>query len=367
MDQHLTLQNILFLTLYGGVTISSIIACCYLLFRRANAFVPDVKPPIRLRKWTAAFLATMAVSHVWWLLIYFVQPEGTASNRALICIGIDIMTIIPTILCTMLAMMQDRRRPLWPIAVVMLLSLADVLVIHITGVTISTVSLIISFTLFAYILIKMVYAVMQYGNWLRNNFADLEHKEVWHNFLVLGVFMLSTIFYNFSNGSVHWEIIIQLLDFVLIFILLWRVETLETLEEHSGETTDTPVVDTIFTKIDSLLQQHCVDTKFYLQQDVSVSQLARLVGTNRTYLSQYFAQQGMTYNSYINSLRIEYFIRLYREAIAEHRPFTTSQLAYESGFRSYTTFSTAFKQVKGQTASAWMNSQRIAENDTSEN
>jgi AraC-like DNA-binding protein len=55
----------------------------------------------------------------------------------------------------------------------------------------------------------------------------------------------------------------------------------------------------------------------------------------------------------INNLRIEHFVR-YREAIANSRPFTAQQLAQESGFRSYSTFGTAFKQRMGQNVSSWM-------------
>ena len=47
-------QSILFYMLYAAVTMTAIIACCYLLLRRGNAFAPDNTPPLRLRRWTAA-------------------------------------------------------------------------------------------------------------------------------------------------------------------------------------------------------------------------------------------------------------------------------------------------------------------------
>ena len=56
----------------------------------------------------------------------------------------------------------------------------------------------------------------------------------------------------------------------------------------------------------------------------------------------------------INNLRIEHFVRLYREAVAAKRSFTAQQLAQESGFRSYSTFSSAFKQRMKQTVTSWM-------------
>jgi AraC-like DNA-binding protein len=83
-------------------------------------------------------------------------------------------------------------------------------------------------------------------------------------------------------------------------------------------------------------------------------QLASAIGTNRTYLGQYFSNQGITYNAYINDLRIQHFISLYREAVATQQTFTAQQLASKSGYRSYSTFSLAFKQRMGQSVTVWM-------------
>ena len=75
---------------------------------------------------------------------------------------------------------------------------------------------------------------------------------------------------------------------------------------------------------------------------------------NRLYLSQYCTQQGIHYNTYINNLRIDHFVNLYRKATASGKSFTAQQLADGSGYRSYSTFSHAFKQRMGETVTAWM-------------
>ena len=106
--------------------------------------------------------------------------------------------------------------------------------------------------------------------------------------------------------------------------------------------------------IGPLLKQHCEEPQLYLQHDISLSQLAQIIGTNRLYLSQHFSSQGTTYNAYINGLRIQHFISLYREATASHQLITAQQLAHQSGFRSYNTFSVAFKKIMGTTATEWM-------------
>ena len=88
-------------------------------------------------------------------------------------------------------MLQDRRRPLWPVGVMM----APIIV----GMTvcIATRSDAIFPLLYTYflllgigLLIYMVRATRQYGHWLRDNYADLEHKEVWQSMVVLAVILL---------------------------------------------------------------------------------------------------------------------------------------------------------------------------------
>ena len=91
-----------------------------------------------------------------------------------------------------------------------------------------------------------------------------------------------------------------------------------------------------------------------MQHDLTVAQLAQAVGVNRLYLSQYFSRQGLSYNAYINDLRINHFVSLYQEAVASQRSFTAQQLAHDSGYQSYSTFSLAFKQRMGQTVTAWI-------------
>ena len=81
---------------------------------------------------------------------------------------------------------------------------------------------------------------------------------------------------------------------------------------------------------------------------------ANAIGTNRSYLSRYFSCQGTTYNAYINDLRINHFVSLYRETIASKRSFTAQQLALESGFRNYNTFGAAFKKTMGMNTTEWM-------------
>ena len=353
--------DIFFLMFYASVAMLALIACCYLLFRRGNAFAPDVTPPVRLRRWAAAFFATIALCHLWYLPTYFLTSPDDILLCNMITGLLDCMTALPLAIVVLLTMLQDRRRPLWPVAVMIV-----PLIIGLAWCVASRSDALMP-VLFVYFLlmcsgltIYMIRAIIQYGRWLRDNYADLEHKEVWQSFVVLAIILLVYAIYSLDIGELIYEYVMEVINIVLICYLLWRVETLSDLSIAEEETVamenveDNDLSLSMRNNIGPLLKQHCEDGQLYLQYDISVSQLAQTIGTNRLYLSQHFSNQGITYNAYINGLRIQHFIKLYHEMAENHQPVSAQQLAYQSGFRNYNTFSTAFKKMKGMTATEWM-------------
>ena len=359
MYEHI-LEDAIFMMLYAVVTVLAALGCVYLLFRRGNAFAADVTPPLRLRRWTAAFLAVIALGHVWYWPGTMMADGDAAVLWMLIGGLLDCLLTIPVALVVMLCMLQDKRRPLWPVWA----AVAPLVILMAWSVVTRSYALMPwmqSYFLLASIgfMIYMVFEVRQYGRWLRDNYADLEHKEVWQSLLVLAVIMFLFVYYVVGYGSITYEFIIQLCGIALVAYLLWRVETLQDLSISQSPSSET-ISDATYEQIGALLKQQCEDTQLYLQHDLTLSHLAHALGTNRTYLGMYFSRQGTTYNSYINDLRIDCFVRLVREANAAQRPFTAQELAAQSGYRSYRTFSVAFRERKGQSVTAWMNEEESA-------
>ena len=356
-------EDIFFFMFYASVAMLSLIACCYLLFRRANAIAPNVTPPVRLRRWTAAFFAAIALCHLWYLPMYFLTSPDDMMLGSLIAGLLDSMTIIPLAIVILFVMLQDRRRPLWPVVVMVAPLIAGL------AWCITTRNDALLPVLFVYFLLMwlglityMVREIRQYGRWLRDNYADLEHKEVWQGFVVLAIILLAYAIYSLDVGELIYEYALDVTIIVLVCYLLWRVETLSDLSIPEGTTKNVSTSATFPKKnIGLLLKQHCEESQLYLQYDISLPQLAQIIGTNRLYLSQHFSTQGMTYNAYINRLRIQHFISLYHEAVATHQPISVQQLAHQSGFRSYSTFNAVFKQSMGMTATEWMNNAGTSE------
>lgn len=361
MIEHYTIGNFWFPLMYVVATVTAIYASLYLFFRKGNAYEPGIQSPVRLRRCAAIFIATIALSHIWWKVFYYDLIAADVTPSTELCILLDALISLPAMMFTLFAMLQDRKRPVWPILLVEGLALLDICLFFFTDKTYTPLVIIVFCSLMAFVIFMGWRYVREYQSWLSENYADLEHKEIVTSMIVLIAFMLTPIIYNFFILDTRYDIIIELMDIALIFILLWRVETLQTLKEPETQPQDTASAPVdVFSKIEILLQKHCVEEQYYLRHDVSLSQLAGLIGTNRTYLSQYFSRTGQSYNSYINGLRVQHFIRLYDEALSTGRIFTANQLSFESGFQSYITFGTAFKKAKGQTVTAWMHSHQPA-------
>ena len=175
--------------------------------------------------------------------------------------------------------------------------------------------------------------------------------------------MILLMSYEYTDSYVM-STIAHLTGFPLAGLLLWRVETLPQLDEATehkddilpeAETISEPLpVSDALSHIGQLLAMHCEDTQLYLQPDLTLTQLAQTIGTNRTYLGAYFSSQGTNYYAYIHDLRIRYFVARYRELATAHEPIVAQKLAQESGYHSYSTFSTAFKQRMHKSVAAWM-------------
>lgn len=366
-----SLHNLLFLMLYGGVTMLAFAAGFYLWLRRSNAIEPEVTPPKALRRWTAAFFITAGLSHVWWYVlgVYWLADDRLVRN--IICIMLDHITLVPLAIALLLRILQDRQRRIWPWVAV------QIFVIGSAAVGIATHSDYglelmhqCQVGIIAIFVVYFIYALVTYSRWLKDNYADLDHKEVWQSLLFVVVLFLIYEAYSTNPGVMIREYMSQVNTLIIIGFLLWRVETLQELDAISEEDIPSNLLSpnddmqenglrdsANALNIGAQLEASCEAKQLYLLHDLTLQQLASAIGTNRTYLSSYFAQQGITYNAYINRLRIEHFKRLYRQKLSQSETITATQLAQQSGFRSYSTFAVAFKQYNDQSVASWMKSQ----------
>ena len=98
-----------------------------------------------------------------------------------------------------------------------------------------------------------------------------------------------------------------------------------------------------------VLIQRWVDDKLYCQKDITIVDLSRYVGTNRTYLSKFInSVYGISFRNWIAELRIE---EAKRQLVDTNKPL--SEVAIGLGFSSSSTFSRTFAQITGLTPTTY--------------
>ena len=252
------LYDPIFLTLYAVAGCLALVACLYLLLRRRNLFMHEYGPnsmtmktstgelvryggpmrsSLRLRRWTAALMVAMAASHVWWYVIgvYWLADDWLV--RTITVIMLDHTTLVPLTMGVLLAMLQDRRRPLWPWLWAQLPVVVD------AAVGISQRDMFFGYELphywqlgvVAVFVVYYIFALRQYGRWLLDNYADLDHKEVWQSMVFAMALFVVYIIYTSNAGELVREYLSQVISIVIIAFLLWRVETLQELKSYEKD------------------------------------------------------------------------------------------------------------------------------------
>ena len=360
-----SILDILFMMLYGATAMLTLAVALYLLLSRTNAFAPAVIPPRVVRRWAAAFLLTATASHVWWYVFGTHWLTDDRPTRNIVLTMLDHITLVPLAITLLLSMLQDCRRKLWP----WLVAEVPIVAMGVTGIVMQDDRAMhwMNGWQTAVILAFIVYyfrALKNHNRWLQHNFADLEHKDIWKSMVSAAILIAIYEAYCINPGLMPMEYLSQFFTIFITIFIVWRVETLQELTiEATPSPTVLPEGDSAESAITTesaamspidfgpLLQERCEATGLYLQHDLTLTQLAHTLGTNRTYLSSYFARTGTTYNAYINQLRIAHFERQYAEA---KERTTAKDLTTECGFSSYSTFSAAFKKYRGITVAEWM-------------
>lgn len=121
-----------------------------------------------------------------------------------------------------------------------------------------------------------------------------------------------------------------------------RAELLK-LQEQGGRAQQA-ANELLFIKINEYLEKN----DRFLERDISREMLATTLGTNRNYIGDAVkSETGMTFNDYINNLRLDYAWQL----LGREPSFPVNMVADESGFNSVRTFYRLFREKYGMTPS----------------
>lgn len=115
----------------------------------------------------------------------------------------------------------------------------------------------------------------------------------------------------------------------------------------------------IMKELTSKLMQICDSESIFLDSNISLNTLARMIGTNRTYLSVTLRDELHTnFHEFINTRRVRYAVDQLRAG-----NYNIKEIMYNSGFNSYNSFRNAFYAIYHCTPGEYQNyvsSQAIA-------
>lgn len=112
--------------------------------------------------------------------------------------------------------------------------------------------------------------------------------------------------------------------------------------EHSGNTLapSREYEDTL--NLAEALHNKCEMQILFCNPDLTLADLALAVGTNRTYLGEWFTENGTTFYHYINMLRVRH-----AASLLTNTDCSIKQIQTDSGFSNRTTFSKYFQKYYG--------------------
>lgn len=196
----------------------------------------------------------------------------------------------------------------------------------------------------------------EYDERLKIEFSNIENFSIdWINkfnlsFGICGV--VGFIFYTFTPIKGYHELLIEFVFFLFSGILcgmgilslkqqipqinLNEIKNIEAKNNIKSKLKDERLVRE--------LKNYMENELAYLDPDISLTNVSRLLGTNRSYLSSIINHQfGMNFNTYINYYRVK-FVNDYLE---KHPLTSKEELVQLSGFGSKSTMHRAMNKMNG--------------------
>lgn len=123
----------------------------------------------------------------------------------------------------------------------------------------------------------------------------------------------------------------------------------ETSEEDAG-----PASEPADASLEARIASEMESRKLFLVPGLKISDVAAVVGSNRSYVSKAINDvAGMSFSDYVNSRRVEYAKKRLAEAGGEDE-LSIAGIASESGFASFPSFYRSFTKFVGMSPTAWI-------------
>ncbi|MCF8362538.1 MAG: helix-turn-helix domain-containing protein [Prolixibacteraceae bacterium] len=199
----------------------------------------------------------------------------------------------------------------------------------------------------------------KYNMRLRNEFSNADHLQIkwlsWFNSALIIVAIVSVIFYVINPFSDENNIFL-ILSMFTISVFIWLIGIWGNAQpkivlptERKPSTEGQNGIDSIYKQLETLM----LEEKYYLKPDLTLTELSRLSGTNRSYTSQAINKYGnANFSSFVNKYRIEEA----KKTMIEKPGIKLEQVARESGFGSLLSMQRSFSKQVGISPGKWRTS-----------
>lgn len=151
---------------------------------------------------------------------------------------------------------------------------------------------------------------------------------------------------SYIVGALSFSFVLYLIVLLVIFKNNKTTTFFEEKERYKNKDIEISVLEKIENELPKLIAK-----EFFLDSNITLNETANQLNVPKHILSQYLNEKlQKSFSTYINELRI----KKAKEFLRIKTNFTIEAIGYESGFRSKSTFFTAFKKNTGYTPSEYL-------------
>lgn len=195
--------------------------------------------------------------------------------------------------------------------------------------------------------------------YVRENFSNIERIDVAWLKPVFAFAIISQLSWLFTSlfATILADILYYISSILLWLMVLYYSWDFRPIDTQKKESEESAVQKNSSPITEGALECLVEEQRLYLNPNLTLSDIAQALKTNRTYASNYLSQvRGQTFYDYINQLRIE---KVSIPLMKEHPEYKLDFIAQESGFASISTFRRAFVRLTGQTPSQFEDNEEM--------
>lgn len=196
-----------------------------------------------------------------------------------------------------------------------------------------------------------VIAIPKYHKLLKERFSYEENINLnWLRYILLSFFavlslwIIDCLVIDFNIEALY--LVGSIIIWMFICYFIYRHESVIEEFAGSGNAELSDLTDTIETDISEIGQKISAlfrDDNIFLNPNLKLSDIAKAIGTNRTYVSTFFNRDaGCTFYDYVNRYRVDFACRM-----LENSKEKINVIAEKSGFNSPQSFIRVFNKIKG--------------------